>query len=130
MLPLDIAGLQALDPAHVKLGDWDINGDGVIDASDCPYPPGTLEAKLWWKKLVGSHDDPGPLVKQGITPAMKAKYGSKVVGAWGGKPLVPGESGPGQGDFDFVSDGVHIKQGLTEARADAVAAKIRRTLYG
>lgn len=109
------------------LAKHDLNGDGVITAQDCPFSPGTLEAKMWVKQVLE------PYVQQQITPEMKAQYGDKVVGAYHGKPLVPGgEGSPSepQGDFTYLVDKLMLTQGLSKVSAAKVAGKIRFMKYG
>ena len=101
------------DPSHLvslmdigyegpqDISKFDMNGDNVLTAQDCPYAHGTLESKVWFSKVLE------PYVKQQITEEMAAKYGDKVVGAYYGKPLVPGvEGSPSepQGDFQYLVD--------------------------
>lgn len=106
-----------------ELEKFDINDDGYITASDCPFVPGSAEAKLWYRNVL----EPS---LQNVTPEMQAKYGDKLVGAYQGKPLVPGEAGPGQGDFQLLVDKIKITQGLSHGSAVKIAAKVKYTMYG
>jgi len=105
-------------------GKLDTNGDGVLDIRDCPYEHGTPKAKLWWKEIMD------PYAKTQITDAMKTKYGAKCTGAYKGKPLVPGEAGRGQGDFQFLVDKLRVTRGLGVDAATKIAGKINTKLYG
>jgi hypothetical protein len=102
----------------------DSNADGIVDPSDCPFEYGTLEAKQWWNNYIV------PYTKTQITSEMKEKYGDNVVGAWKGKPLVPGHAGRGEGDFQFLVDKIQITQGLSEDVAKRIAGKAFWRKYG
>jgi hypothetical protein len=95
----------------IDLHPIDLNGDGIITAADCPYTPGTVKARLWWDYVLV------PYTKAHITKSMKAQYGNRVVGSYNDKPLVPGEPGRGQGDFDFMVDRLRVTRGLSEGSA-------------
>jgi len=104
----------------------DLNGDGQINALDCPHPHGTPEAKTWLKDVLD------PYVKSQVTPEMKAKYGDKCTGSYGGKALVPGVKGSAmdpQGDFDYMSDKIQVTHGVDKVVADKIAAKIMYVKY-
>lgn len=107
-----------------NLDRYDLNGDGEITAYDCPFPYGSPEAKLWWNNIME------PYARTGITPEFQAKYGDSVVGAYNGKPLVPGEAGPGQGDFQFLVDKIKVTQGLAHSSAVKIAGKVQFLKYG
>ena len=102
---------------------FDVN-DHAGDAHALPFNPGTVEAKSWWKTHIEDK------LADNITPAMKAKYGSKVVGAYKGLALVPNSQGSDQGDFIHLRDKIMVEQGLSEASATKVAAKIKIAKYG
>lgn len=126
--PLDFIA-DALDgdgnvDTKVDLEKFDLDGDGDIDANDCPFPGGSAEAKLWWRNILE------PTLGQDIPPEIKAKYGDKVVGMYQGKPLVPGEAGPGQGDFQLLVDKIKVTQGLSHGSAVKIAAKVKYRMYG
>jgi hypothetical protein len=104
--------------------ELDTNSDGTISAEDCPYQYGSPKAKLWWKKIQE------PFVKTQTTTDMKVKYGDRVVGAYKGKPLVPGEAGRGQGDFLFLTDKLRVTRGFSLSQAQNVAGRINTNLYG
>lgn len=106
------------------LDRYDLNDDGTISARDCPFPAGTSEAKLWWNNIME------PYVQSQITPEMQAKYGDSVVGAYRGAPLVPGEAGAGQGDFQFLVDKIKVTQGLAHSSAVKIAGKVKFLKYG
>lgn len=103
---------------------WDLDNNGVLDINDCPFGKGTFEARVWTKQVLE------PYVQQQITPEMKAQYGDKVVGAYKGLPLVPGEQGSNQGDFQYLVDKLQLTQGLSKMSAQKVAAKVRFMKYG
>ena len=103
---------------------FDINHDGLIDAHDCPFPAGSMKAKLWWKEVME------PVAHAQATKAMKAQYGDSVTGAYQDKPLVPGEAGAGQGDFQYLVDKLVVTRGLSPLAATKVAAKIKWNMYG
>lgn len=92
----------------------------VPDLSQCPYPLGTTAAKIWWKTVVI------PKAKAAATPQAKALYGSKLKGAYLGRPLRPGPH-PHDGDFQFVVDSLRA-QGYSEASAKSIAGKIANNL--
>jgi hypothetical protein len=104
--------------------DLDINGDGDLTAADCPFNYGTYKAKMWWDNVMV------PYIKSQVTEDMTSQYGDKVVGSYHGKPLVPGEMGAGQGDFDYLVDKLQITKGLSLNSAVRIAAKIKLGLYG
>ncbi len=106
------------------ISKFDINGDGIITAQDCPYAYGTMEAKMWFAKVLE------PATRHAITDEMKVQYGDKVTGAYYGKPLVPGEQGQGQGDYSFLVDKLMITQGIDKVSASSIAGKIRNMKYG
>lgn len=81
--------------------------------------PGSPMAKMWWTHNVDAH------ITDGVTPEMKAKYGGKVVGTYKGKPLVPGEAGPGQGDFQYLVDKLIVVNGVDYATAAKIAGKAK-----
>ena len=97
---------------------FDLNGDGYLDAHDCPYQYGSPEAKLWWKNIIE------PSVKSQITPEMQAKYGAKVSGSYLDKPLASGENEVGAGDYKYLVDKLQITQGLSYSSASKVAMKV------
>jgi len=105
------------------LDHFDFDNDGEITAEDCPFDYGSAEAKLWWNNILE------PFAKQSITDEMSSKYGDKVVGAYKGKALVPGEAGTGQGDFQFLVDKIRITQGLDYASAQKIAGKVKAMMY-
>jgi hypothetical protein len=103
---------------------FDLNNDGEITADDCPFPPGSAEAKLWWRNIMV------PYAQQSITAEHVEQYGDSVVGAYKGKPLVPGQSGAGQGDFQFLVDKIRITQGLSYHSSVKIAGKVQNMRYG
>jgi len=127
MMPLDFIA-DALNGDgnvdEIDMDRFDLDGDGSITANDCPFPGGSAEAKLWFRNILE------PSVTQDIPDEFTEKYGDKVVGVYKGKPLVPGEAGPGQGDFQFLVDKIKITQGLSHASAVKIAAKVKFSLYG
>ena len=108
----------------IDLDKYDLDGDGEITAEDCPFPPGGAEAKLWWQNVLE------PYVKSTITDDMRSEYGDQVIGAYKGKALVPGQSGPGQGDFQFLVDKIKLTHGLSHFSAVKIAGKIKYLKYG
>ena len=128
MISLDFIA-EALDgdgyvDTKIDLEKFDLNGDGGIDAYDCPFPGGSVEAKLWWRNILE------PSLGQDIPEDLQAKYGEKLAGVYKGKPLVPGEAGPGQGDFQLLVDKIKVTQGLSHASAVKIAAKVKHSMYG
>jgi hypothetical protein len=140
---LSLTALQELDISEVDLSDFDLNKDGLLDIRDCPYEPGTAahalravttpcvllermgaEAKLWYTKILE------PSLKDGIEPWMTRKYGNSVVGAYQGKPLVPGEMGHGQADFTLMVHRIHLTQGVSLETAQSIAGFVRWKKYG
>ena len=109
---------------HNDADKFDLNGDGDIDASDCPFPGGSTEAKLWWRNIME------PWVQSKIGPEHVEQYGDSVVGVYKGKPLVPGEAGPGQGDFKFLVDKIRTIEGLSYNSAVKIAGKVKFRMYG
>ena len=113
MWNMDISFLtDALDgdgsePFDIK--KFDMNKDGFLDANDCPFPHGSPEAKLWFKNILEPH-------VKGTMEYM-------------GKPLVPGEAGPGQGDFDYLVAKIQITQGLSYFSAAKIAGKVKAMMY-
>ena len=110
-----------------KLGSLDTNHDGVIDVKDCPFPLGSTEAKAWWTQQVL------PAVKAAKTSLpqeVQDKYGEKLVGAYKGRPLVPGVQGQDQGDMSFVIDSIRVTQGLSSDQAFRIASKAREAAFG
>ena len=101
----------------------DLNHDGVIDIHDCPFPLGSKQAISWFNSVLH------PYLHTQITAAMKAKYGAKVVGAYKGKPLVPGMAGRDQGDMTFL---IHklIVSGISPGGAVTLAKSIASKKYG
>lgn len=118
-----IAGIQFGDD-FLSFDTLDTNGDGILDIRDCPFPHGSAKAKWWWSNVVE------PITKAQVTDDMREDYGDRVVGAYQGKPLVPGEAGRGQGDFQFLVDKLQVTRGLSPLAATKVAAKIKNNLYG
>jgi len=104
--------------------ELDINGDNTLDISDCPFRPGGHMAKVWFKEVLV------PYTKSQVTPDLLDKYGDNLTGMYHGKPLIPGEAGPGQGDFEFLRDQLIVTEGFTELAATKLAAKIKVKLYG
>lgn len=105
----------------------DVNHDGQVDFADlkaAKIKPGSPEAREWWER-VEKH-----ATNTRIPAEVKAKYGSKVIGMYKGKPLVPGEAGKGQGDFEFMVDKLKATRGMSDESARNVAGKIRWKLYG
>ncbi len=119
----------AVKAAGVKqTGAQQTHGDasGADITQSCPHPLGSAEAKLWWKGIENK-------AHAGITPAMKAKYGDKVVGVYQGKPLVPGSKGTveePQGDMDMMVDRIRVEQGMDHQTAISMAKQIRALKYG
>jgi len=107
-----------------KVGDHDLNGDGLITVEDCPYPHGSPKAKLWWDQVVE------PSTRADIPPEVKAKYGDACKGIYKGKPLVPGVAGKGQGDFAYLVDKLRITKGVDLSTATKIAGKIKYKMYG
>lgn len=107
-----------------ELNRFDFDGDKDIDIDDCPFEYGSAEAKLWWRNVLESH------AQSQITPELSAKFGDKIVGVYHGKPLIPGEAGQGQGDFEFLVDKIRVTQGLDYVSAAKIAGKIKFTKYG
>ena len=103
---------------------FDMDGDGDIDADDCPFSYGSAEAKLWWKNILES------AVQSKVTPDLITQHGDNIVGVYHGKPLIPGEAGKGQGDFEFLVDKIRITQGLDHVSASKIAGKIRFKKHG
>lgn len=127
-LPLEFIA-DALDgdgnvDTKTEMEKFDLTGDGRIDASDCPFPGGSVEAKLWWRNILE------PSITQDIPDELTEKYGDRIVGVYKGKPLVPGEAGPGQGDFQLLIDKIKITQGLSHTSAVKIAAKVKHMMYG
>lgn len=122
-----LAGSEGSESVAAKAGKLtDANGDGVINAFDCPYPHGSPEAKSWLRNTLD------PYVKTQVTPEMKAKHGDKVTGAYNGKALVPGVKGSEQdpqGDFEYMSDKIQITHGVDKIVADKIAARINHMKY-
>ena len=108
----------------MDLDRFDFNGDGEITIADCPYEYGSPEAKLWWSNIMV------PWVKSQITDVHTEQYGDSVVGVYQGKPLVPGEIGPGQGDMQFLIDKIRVTKGLSYNSARNIAGKIKANIYG
>lgn len=104
--------------AGAKKADFMSNGE--ITVEDCPFPPGTGEAKKWFADNVDAN------LKNGITPEMKAKYGDKVVGAFNGRPLVPGERGLDQGDAEYMMVKLQVTEGVSKLGAAKVLDKATR----
>jgi len=104
--------------------NFDLNGDGDISADDCPFPGGTAEAKLWWRNIME------PWVQSQIGTEHTEQYGDSVVGVYKGKPLVPGEAGAGQGDFQFLVDKIRVTEGLSYSSAVKIAGKVKAVRYG
>lgn len=105
----------------VDFDKFDLNSDGVLSCEDCPFIPGSTEAKLWWRNVME------PYVHSRLEPSWTEHYGDSVVGGYKGKPLVPGIKGSSeypQGDFDFLKDKIKITQGLSEVSARKIAAKV------
>jgi hypothetical protein len=129
---LDASAIAAFFDGHlhldsIKLTDWDKNGDGIIDAMDCPYIHGTTGAKVWWAKVFR------PYCESQITPEMKTQYGSKVVGVFDGHPLVPGERGTQaepQGDFAYLAMKIKVTEGFTLDAAKRIATHAMKLRYG
>lgn len=112
---------------------FDLNHDGLISPADCPFDHGSFEAKMWWDRVME------PYARASVTIPMKAKYGDKVVGAFpthnmsgavAMKPLVPGDAGPGQGDFEFLVQKLMIRQGLSEQQAARIAVSYNNKHFG
>jgi len=108
----------------VDMDRFDLDGDGQITANDCPFPAGSAEAKLWFRNILE------PSITQNIPQEFTDKYGDSVVGVYKGKPLVPGEAGSGQGDFQFLVDKIKITQGLSHMSAVKIAGKVKFMMYG
>ena len=108
----------------IDMDKFDLDGDGQITANDCPFVPGSAEAKLWFRNIME------PSVTHNITPEMQAKYGDQVIGAYKGKPLVPSEMGSDQGDFQFLVDKIKIIHGLNYSSAMKIASKVKFMKYG
>jgi len=103
----------------------DHDGSGHVDGLDCPFPPGSAEAKKWFYETVD------PQVHQ-VNAALKAKYGEKCTGMFNGKPLIPGVKGSAtdpQGDFDYMIFQLQTCQGVSEAAAQAIALKALSLKY-
>ena len=113
---IEVTGGELASSAKKLLGD--INGDGNITVEDCPFEPGTQDAKTWWADNVDAK------LAENITPEMKAQYGDRVVGAFNGKPLVPGERSLDHGDSWYMSTKLKVTEGLSAAAAKKVAAKV------
>ncbi len=107
-----------------KIGVTDVNGDGIMDILDCPHEPGSREAKSWFENTLVPH------LREQITSDMYAKYGTKCVGAYHGKPLVPGVAGKDQGDFLFLRDRIQLTQGVDKETATLIAGHIKVMKYG
>ena len=110
-------------PGSPDMNVLDTDHNGLLDIHDCPFPHGSLRAQLWWKQVME------PYTQTQTTITHKALYGDKVVGAYQGKALVPGEAGAGQGDFRFMVDKLICTKGISEAQARAIAGKVKNMLY-
>jgi hypothetical protein len=109
-----------------NISKFDVDGDRELTIEDAP-PHGSVEAKIWWKKVME------PYCRSQITPEMKQIFGDKVIGAYQGKALVPGEPGSDarpQNDFGFLVDKLRVTQGLDLFSAQKVAGKINQMKYG
>ena len=106
------------------ISKYDFNGDSIITAEDCPYSYGSPAAKLWWKNILE------PYTQNAVTEDYVEKYGDHIIGVYKGKPLIPGESGAGQGDFDYLVDKIRITQGLDYQSATKIAGKIQLMRFG
>jgi hypothetical protein len=113
---MDMTGGELAVAAKKIVGD--ANGDGQITAEDCPFEPGTQDAKTWWADNVDAN------LQSNITAEMKAQYGDRVVGAFNGKPLVPGERGQDQGDAWYLTTKIAVTEGLPVKSAAKVAEKV------
>lgn len=107
-----------------NLDNLDLNNDGTLDADDCPFLYGSTESKLWWKNIME------PYAKSQSDPSWTEQYGDKVAGGYKGKPLVPGEAGKNQADYDFLVDKIRITQGLSTLSAKKIAGKVFWSKYG
>lgn len=97
--------------------DDDLNGDGVLDIRDCPYPYGTTAAKKWWYSKIE------PVVRAQATDTNKDIWGNTLTGVYKGKPLRPGPH-PGDGDWDYMVDKIKVTQGLSHENASNIAGKV------
>jgi len=86
--------------------------------------PGSLEAKKVWAKI-----DADAHSEDAIAKAQKLA-GKKAVGMYQGKPLVPGEAGAGQGDFQFLVHKLMATKGYSLEAATKIAGKIAHAKYG
>lgn len=109
---------------NVDFDKYDLNGDNEINARDCPFVPGSAEAKLWFHNVLQ------PYVQSQVTPELQAKHGDGLVGVYKGKPLIPGSAGPGEGDFRFLVDKIRVTQGLSYSSAVKIAGKVKAWKYG
>jgi hypothetical protein len=101
----------------------DLNHDGIVNHLDNPHPAGSEASKMWWSKVNAQS-------QKSITPEMKKQYGDKVVGSYNGKPLVPGEAGQGQGDFNYMVQKLMATKGMSLQSATKIAAKAKNLKYG
>jgi hypothetical protein len=124
MYPLDFIA-DALDTNgsdidfDVDFDKYDLNSDGDITADDCPFPPGSAEAKLWWRNIME------PYAKSQLTDELRAEHGNAVVGVYKGKPLVPSSNASGTGDFQFLVDKIRYTHGLSYSSSVKIAGKIK-----
>ena len=121
---MDISVLANMEVGQeINAAHFDVNHDGVLDIQDLPFEPGSEGAKLWFNKILV------PYTEQSVTPQMREEYGDSVVGAYQGKPLVPGVAGNGQGDFDFLAARIHATQGIPMDGAQRIAGKAYWATY-
>lgn len=96
----------------------DFNSNGEVDVSDCPFPPGSSDAKAWWADNVDAK------LQDNVTPEMKAKYGDSCTGAFNGRPLVPGVRGQDQGDAEYLIVKAQVCEGVSPVSAAKIASKV------
>jgi hypothetical protein len=114
------------NPMENQDSSWapkDNNGDSHISGNDIPYEPGTLEAKQAWMKIEQLAHSPAMIAKA------KALGIDHPVGMYMGKPLVPGEAGPGQSDFQMLKDRLIYYDGYSPDVATKIAARVKYKLY-
>lgn len=119
--------LEGLIEIFEDTPEWeptDTNKDGMITGDDIPYKPGSIQAKIAWKKIEALAHSP-----ENIQKAKSLGY-ENARGWYAGGPLVPNSAGPGETDFQLLKDRLTWYNGYEPEVSTKIAAKAKFAKYG
>lgn len=111
----DVTNFQSYDTDH----------NGWITGSDCPYQPGSDQAKLFWEHVVL----PALKATKSLPDAIQyqQEYGNHFKGLYNGQPIITGPHSS-IGNNMYIQDRLITVQGMSKASAVHVSDFISQTL--